>query len=304
MCLTAPSRNEVRRILTRNDKAMLSKDFLNVLTNVSGDQTDRVPLTTAYERMTLHAYNIEFVMPVILDDYLLPNGLVDIIDDKVRITPYGMKILEEINRPDIPLDDIMNIIESGGKKQEDLSGLIAVVRELIVELQEMHRPRVFFDIVPDKRANLLNVVLRNSGRSPAFNITCILDPDLPYDNGISLSSLSVFKDLHFLENGQEIVFFFKTLPSIVEDTDFAKQTNVKLRYFDSRNRQYSENYTINLERFKGVLMSEFADMTDIHKDLNNIRRQLENIQRRGILIKASEDIRKEDEQIKKRLGMK
>lgn len=243
-------------------------------------------------------------MPVILDDYLLPNRLVDASSNGMKITPYGRKILQKINQPDVSLDDIISVIEAGGGEQEDLSGVIAVVRELISELQEIHRPRVFFDIVPDRRANMLNVVLRNSGKSPAFNVTCNLDPDLPYYDDVSLSSLSVFKDLPFLESGREIAFYFNSLPSIINDKDFAKQIRVKLVYFDSRNRRYSENYSVSLERFKGILLSEFADMTDIHNDLNNIRRQLENIQRRGILTKTTGDIKKEAEQFKKKLDMK
>jgi hypothetical protein len=283
---------------------MLCRDILNALSNVSGDQTDRVSLETVIENMTLHAYNLKAVVPVILDDYLLPNRLVDASSNGMKITPYGRKILQKINQPDVSLDDIISVIEAGGGEQEDLSGVIAVVRELISELQEIHRPRVFFDIVPDRRANMLNVVLRNSGKSPAFNVTCNLDPDLPYYDDVSLSSLSVFKDLPFLESGREIAFYFNSLPSIINDKDFAKQIRVKLVYFDSRNRRYSENYSVSLERFKGILLSEFADMTDIHNDLNNIRRQLENIQRRGILTKTTGDIKKEAEQFKKKLDMK
>ena len=56
-------------------------------------------------------------------------------------------------------------------------------------LNDMYRPRVFFDILPGKRnQNLLDGVLKNSGGSPAYNINCSFDPDLKYyDNTIYLA---------------------------------------------------------------------------------------------------------------------
>jgi hypothetical protein len=65
----------------------------------------------AIDNMALRAYNLEFVTPVILEDFLLPNQLVEKNDDRVRITSYGRKILDQINQPGVLPDDIMDVIE-------------------------------------------------------------------------------------------------------------------------------------------------------------------------------------------------
>jgi hypothetical protein len=175
-----PSRSEIKRILSRKDNAMLCREFLKVLNEIAGDNNNWVQLHDVIDKMTLRAYNLEFVIPLIIDDYLVPNQLLEQDNDRVRITFHGRKTLEQINRPGVLLEDIMNIIESTGGKTENFADIVGAVREIAFQLQEIYRPRVFFNIVPDGKVNRLYVVLRNSGRSPAYNIGCIFDPDLPY----------------------------------------------------------------------------------------------------------------------------
>jgi hypothetical protein len=287
---TDPS--EIRSVLTSRDKALLCKNFLIALNHASGETHRAVALDEIYGKMHLGAYNLLLVMPVILDDYLLPYGLVERQDDRVKITIDGRKICEQISKPEISQDEIMNIIESKGKAT-GFGDVAKVIKELTLEIQDIYRPRIFFDIIPDKKINLLNIVLRNSGRTAGYDITCTFNPDLPYYDKVRLSSLSLFKNLPFLEPDKEITFFYKHLLSIVEDINFPKKTNVKISYSDSKKNQYLENYDVDLERYKGILLPDFADFSDIHKDLENIIRQLDDIQRRGLIAKGFEAVEKD-----------
>jgi hypothetical protein len=71
------------------------------------------------------------------------------------------------------------------------------------------RPRLVFDIAPSKKHwyNLYNVYLKNAGGSPAYNITCIFDPDLPYAKDLALGTLPIFRRLNHIVQGDDITFF-------------------------------------------------------------------------------------------------
>jgi hypothetical protein len=293
--LSKTSRSQIRRILTEKDKAILSRNFLISLHEMSGNVGEVIPLTNVYPAMDLDAYNLNLVVPVILDDYLIPNRLVEQENDAVRITTNGRRIAEKLSRPEVSIEEIMDIIELKDGETENITN---IVKELIAESREIYRPRVFVNIVPNRKVNILDIILRNSGRSPAFNITCSFDPDLPYYNEVTLSNLSLFENLSLLEQNQEISFFYNSLQSVLEDDTFPKKTTVRIKYNDSKNRIYIENYIIDLIKYKGILVSDSADITDIHKDLENIIRQLDNIQRKGF--KVSADTTKESTELSKK----
>jgi len=64
-----------------------------------------------------------------------------------------------------------------------------------LESYEMCRPRLVFDIAPGKKYwyEFYNASLKNAGGSPAYNISCIFNPDLPYADNSSLAALPIFK---------------------------------------------------------------------------------------------------------------
>jgi hypothetical protein len=146
-----------------------------------------------------------------------------------------------------------------GKLSESIANITNTLNELLIELKELRRPYVLIDILPGKiNPNLLDVVICNVGKSPAYNISFIFDPTLPYADTTTLSDMAIFKTQFFLANNQEIRFFYKDLFSILaEGPAFGpKQTNVSVTYEDSKKQVYNEKYTIDIERFKGLLSIE------------------------------------------------
>jgi hypothetical protein len=174
-------------------------------------------------------------------------------------------------------------------------------------LKEMCRPRVFFDIVPGQtNPNLLDVILRNSGGSPAYHITCKFKDDLFYYEGTTLSDLLVFRNLPFLEQGQEIRFFFRDFPSVLKEQVAygKKETIVNVEYSDtneSEEPKYSEKFTVNIERYRGLLSVQRRDINDAVKEIENIRRGFERLLRSGLLIKTLDDLQKERDEFERRL---
>jgi hypothetical protein len=276
---------EIRKILNRKDRGMLCKDFLNALVenNVS-------ILNDIYSHMTLHAFNLKAVIPVILEDYLIPYGLVEVTDNVVIVTSKGRMIYELLNSGKVGLNEILDVIESIDKKTSELENPLNTFNELLNEIKEIYRPRLFFDIKPFK-PHLLEVVLRNSGRSPAYYINCSFVPDLPYGDG-QLSDLSIFKNLSFLEQGQMIRFLYGSILSIINKNDYPKKSKVTINYVDSKRIQYSDSYTVDLEKYVGLLFSssEGENIKDIQKELQEIRREIQKLVRNGIVIKSPKDI--------------
>jgi hypothetical protein len=181
------------------------------------------------------------------------------------------------------------------RKNENIEILL---KELIVEIRENNRPRVFFDIYPSK-LNLLDMVLRNSGNSTAYNISCHFNPDIIYYNDKTLSDLKFFKNLPFLENNREVTFAFRSLLTIVNDKEIPKITTVTITYEDCKHKQYKESYNLDLERYIGTLMREKQDIVDIYKILSDIKKELNKIQSNGIIVKTPEDVKKEYEELTK-----
>src|SRR5215212_2943038 len=124
--------------------------------------------------------------------------------------------------------------EMSGKSEDAIQNTNEYLRDLLFELREMRRPRVFFDIVPNEtRSQILDVVLRNVGGSPAYNINCKFDPDLPYYEKMTLSQMSLFRDLPFLTQGAKIEFPFASFPTYIETSDKPTKITVQVEYSDS-----------------------------------------------------------------------
>jgi hypothetical protein len=145
--------------------------------------------------------------------------------------------------------------------------------------------------------NLLDCVLKNSDGSTAYDANCVFHPDLPYYENYTLSSMSIFKNLPFLQNGQEIRFLYRDLIAITGEgrAHGPKQTSVTIHYIDSEKNPYKENYLIDLERFKGIMFVDHRTMNDLVKEIVFLRKQLERMQTQGLSTETLVDLKKENE---------
>ena len=288
---------ELLRNLSKDEMGILSRDFLNTFLELSSEENiDELPLEKILKKMKFKAYVLDKVMPTILEHYLLPNKIVNIRDNNIKIDNRGKNLYQKIIDPGLTGEEVMNIIISDLAVDND-KDIRKLLQQLIIEIQENNRPRIFVDLVCEK-PNILDLMIRNSGGSPAYDIKCIFDPDLPYHE-TTLSNLPTLNNLSFLEHGHEIRFFYQNYLNIVDNRKFPKKSNVIIKYKDSRKQSFIESYIIGLDKFKNIMMLDRYDINDIHKDLQDIRKKIDDLQRRGILIKTTEDIKKEQEKYKK-----
>jgi hypothetical protein len=81
--------DEIRRILNDKDVEIIRNRFLCALKDLDENRNRSVEFSRVYEKMGLKAYNLPLAMSTIIQDYLLPQNLIEIDDDKVKITDKG-----------------------------------------------------------------------------------------------------------------------------------------------------------------------------------------------------------------------
>ncbi len=101
------------------------------------------------------------------------------------------------------------------------------------EIQQQQMPAISIKIVPTiTEPNILNIVIQNTGKSPAYNISTILSPDLPYRAGM-ISELSVFKSLPVLAPDEKLEFFFASAIDYF-NSDNPKSSTATISYYTSQ----------------------------------------------------------------------
>ena len=161
-----------------------------------------------------------------------------------------------------------------------------------LESYEIWRPRLVFDIAPSKKywSDFYDVSLKNAGGSPAYNITCSLNPDLPYGENSTLSALRIFKNLDHLIQGDEITFYFENASRFLDNDRFLKQTVVTMNFQDAQGRLLSDVSKVDLEKYKGILFLESKGIGNIVSELSKIERTISWIRRNGLVVKTPTDI--------------
>ena len=90
---------------------------------------------------------------------------------------------------------------------------VFTTRQMVYEMRKQRdaiiSPAVSLKMVPDKtNFNLLNLVLKNTGGGPAYDVSVEFSPDLPYSKSKTVNQLNVFNNLPLLDKGEEIEIFF------------------------------------------------------------------------------------------------
>jgi hypothetical protein len=155
--------------------------------------------------------------------------------------------------------------------------------------------RLVFDIAPSKKywSGFYDISLKNAGGSPAYNITCLFNPDLPFAENSTLSSLRIFKNLDHLIHGDEITFYFETASKFLDNDSFPKQTVVIMNFEDAQGKLLSDTSKVDLERYEGIGFIESKSIDNIVSELSKIERTLSWIRRNGLVFKTPADLQSE-----------
>lgn len=146
------------------------------------------------------------------------------------------------------------------------------------EIQRQQLPAITIKIVPTStEPNILNVVIQNTGKSPAYNISTIFSPDLPYRQGM-ISELSVFKSLPVLAPDEKLEFFFASAIDYF-NSDSPKSSKATISYYTSQSVQNnSKKYTtvnqIDLTIYMGQLFVTTKSLNHIIDEVSELRRAI------------------------------
>ena len=92
--------DQIRKILNGTDIEILRKRFLCGLNDMDGGGNRHFDFPQVYEQVGLGAFNLPLAMRVVIQDHLLPQKLIQIDNDQVRITDKGRHRCEQFRHRD------------------------------------------------------------------------------------------------------------------------------------------------------------------------------------------------------------
>jgi hypothetical protein len=138
-------------------------------------------------------------------------------------------------------------------------------------------PYVLVDIKPkEKQVQVLEVVIRNIGGGPAFNLNCKFTPDVIYREKpkITISDLPIFKNLKVLPPKEEIRFFFATALEYMKDATKPKEFEVFVSYEDMFEEVHNDSFHIDLKVRSILLFTEEKGLDDVAKEVERLTREI------------------------------
>ena len=187
---------------------------------------------------------------------------------------------------------------------------VILTRSLVRETKRLREvetePQISIYLEPEERwINLMDLVIRNIGRGPAYNIRFEIDPDFEYRKGRFLSNLPFMQELHYLAPGQTIRFFLANAIDVF-NRKVAGAFKITAHYENEVGTFKSGSFKIEFERFEGMsgigeppLYKIAKSIEVIHKDIQSF---LTGFKRAKVEVWTQDDIRAEHEAIMKEYG--
>ena len=100
MSARTPSDDEIRKILNYDDIERLRKRFLCSLKDMDNNANNSYEYNQVYDRMGLGGYDLPLAMRIVIQDYLLPQQLIEADDERVKITDKGRHRCDQFRHTD------------------------------------------------------------------------------------------------------------------------------------------------------------------------------------------------------------
>lgn len=181
---------------------------------------------------------------------------------------------------------------------------------LVSETKEMREaqtePRVSVVFQPrEEWINFIDLIVKNIGLGPAYDIKFDVKPDFEYRNGQSLSQINFIKNgVKYLDPNQKIQFF---LTSMVENFDKKVKTpfTIEVTYKNKFGKKYSEKFVIDFSELVGLGQLGEPPLHKIAKNIEDIRKDIGHLSTGFHRIKAivytKKDIDNENKEMMKRI---
>jgi len=151
---------------------------------------------------------------------------------------------------------------------------------LVSETKEMREaqtePNISIMIQPrDEWNNFIDIVIKNIGLGPAYNIKFEVNPDFEYMKGQFLSKLNTMSGIKYLAPGQKIQFFLTNMSENFENK--IKPFGINVFYQNKLREKYSEKFTINLFELVGLGQLGKPPLHKIAENIEAIRKDINHL---------------------------
>ena len=151
-------------------------------------------------------------------------------------------------------------------------------RKMVSEVIKQSEPILSAKIIPYTiNVNLLKFVLKNTGTSPAYNVSLSFDPDIPYVSS-SLNELKMFQNMPFLDNGEVVEFFFASSFEYFKNKNCPKNSIVTIKYFISpqpkKKFMKTKKIILQLDERMGLLTIDLKNFDDLVKEIEELKHAL------------------------------
>ncbi|HQJ88387.1 MAG TPA: hypothetical protein PLY91_07590 [Methanoregulaceae archaeon] len=123
----------------------------------------------------------------------------------------------------------------------------------------------------ENRAYIIDLIIKNSGFGPAYNVNFVLEGDLEIRKGAVLSEIGAIKNgIPYLAPQQEIRIFLTYLLAKSEE-EVGQPVNITVQYKDTFDQEYSYDFPLDLSLFIGMggaTKSPTEYLIDAIKDIN------------------------------------
>lgn len=141
------------------------------------------------------------------------------------------------------------------------------------QYDEENKPYVIVEL--DRVApNMLDVVIRNIGKSAAKDIKITFDPNFELQiTKVKINDLKILNDLKFLPPNKKISFFFG---SYLEQGQYSirKEFKVKAAYSSLTDKTHTSGFILDPRDFEGISNISRKDIHDVAKTLDDINKNL------------------------------
>lgn len=154
----------------------------------------------------------------------------------------------------------------------------AMVYEMKKQTAFAGEPVVSIKAVPSPDSNnILNLNLKNTGVSAAYDVSVKFDPDIPYEDGITLNQLNMFHRMALLDKGDSIELFLASAPEYFKSNK-PKKTKATIEYYTTPLHQREQNpepktriIEIDLEERKKQMQIRNRTMDDLVKEIEELK---------------------------------
>jgi len=158
------------------------------------------------------------------------------------------------------------------------------VAEARITREEQAQPFVLVDFQPSRVGSIfMDLVIKNTGATLARNVRVMFDPPLRASvhetapsRDVALSAM-LTRGIPTLPPGVEHRSLFERMPTLHDREDLPRQYEAVVTFNDSRQREYTLRYELDLEIYFGRASLRERGVHDIAEELHSIDKHIRNL---------------------------